>query len=81
LMHDGVEGLVAAGTGNGTLSQALELALLEAQALGVEVLRSTRCDAGPVAENGRGLPSAGGLSPVKARIELMLGLLSQARRA
>lgn len=81
LMHDGVEGLVVAGTGNGTLSQALEQALLDAQASGVQVLRSTRCDAGPVAENGRGLPAAGGLSPVKARVELLLRLLGQPQQS
>ncbi|MGM9515230.1 asparaginase [Roseateles sp. DB2] len=75
LVHEGVEGLVVAGTGNGTLSAALEQALLDAQAAGVQVLRSTRCDGGPVAENGRGLPSAGALSPVKARVELLLRLL------
>ena len=78
LLQDGVEGLVVAGTGNGTLSLALEQALLEAQTAGVRVLRSTRCDGGPVAENGRGLPTAGALSPVKARVELLLQLLKQA---
>lgn len=76
LVKDGVDGLVVAGTGNGTLSEALEQALLDAQAAGVRVLRSTRCDAGPVAENGRGLSAAGGLSPVKARVELLLQLLA-----
>lgn len=76
LVQDGVDGLVVAGTGNGTLSVALEQALLDAQAAGVRVLRSTRCDAGPVAENGRGLTAAGGLSPVKARVELLLQLLA-----
>ncbi len=78
LQQDGVAGLVVAGTGNGTLSLALEQALLDAQAAGVKVLRSTRCDGGPVAENGRGLPAAGALSPVKARVELLLQLLGQA---
>ena len=42
----GVQGLVVAGTGNGTVHQALEQALLEAQAAGVAVWRSTRCVAG-----------------------------------
>lgn len=81
LAHDGVEGLVVAGTGNGTLSTALEQALLDAQDAGVQVLRSTRCDGGPVAENGRGLAAAGALSPVKARVELMLRLLGQPQAA
>jgi L-asparaginase len=77
LVADGVEGLVVAGTGNGTLHQALEAALLEAQAGGVRVVRATRC------LDGRVLPHAGdvladsqGLSPVKARVALMLALLA-----
>lgn len=71
----GVDGLVAAGTGNGTLSAALDTALREAQAGGIKVWRSTRCDAGPVMDLPGLLPSAGALSPVKARIELILALL------
>lgn len=75
LLAMGVDGLVAAGTGNGTLSHALDEALREAQAAGVKVLRSTRCDGGPVMALPGLLPSAGALSPVKARIELILALL------
>ncbi|PTT76083.1 asparaginase, partial [Pelomonas sp. HMWF004] len=67
LVSAGSEGIVAAGTGNGTLSVALDAALREAQAAGVRVLRSTRCDAGPVMDLPGLLPSAGALSPVKAR--------------
>jgi L-asparaginase len=66
-------GLVVAGTGNGTLSAALEAALLKASAEGVAVLRSTRCAAGPVI--GGTLPTAGTLSPPQARVELLLQLL------
>jgi len=76
LLAHGVDGLVVAGTGNGTLSLALESALRGAQARGVRVLRSTRCDAGPVMASACGLPTAGALSPVKARIELLLELLA-----
>lgn len=71
----GIDGLVAAGTGNGTLSTTLAAALHEARAGGVKVWRSTRCDAGPVMDLPGLLPSAGALSPVKARIELILRLL------
>lgn len=78
LVAAGVRGLVAAGTGNGTLSVALDAALREAQAQGVRVLRSTRCDAGPVIALAGLLPTAGALSPVKARIELILALLAEA---
>ncbi len=74
LLAQGVNGIVVAGTGNGTLSARLSAALERAQAQGVHVLRSTRCDAGPVI--GGMLPSAGALSPVKARVELLLKLLA-----
>jgi len=77
LQSDGVDGLVAAGTGNGTVSQDLEAALREAHAAGVTVWRSTRCDAGPVFDLPGTLPAAGALSPVKARIALLLELLGR----
>ncbi|MGQ3051162.1 MAG: asparaginase [Roseateles sp.] len=76
LLSAGVDGIVAAGTGNGTLSVALDAALREAEARSVRVLRSTRCDAGPVMALPGLLPSAGALSPLKARIELILSLLA-----
>jgi L-asparaginase len=75
LVAQGVRGLVAAGTGHGTLHHDLEAALLRAQAAGVAVLRCTRCAAGPVLGESM-LASAGTLSPVQARIELMLRLLA-----
>lgn len=76
LVAAGVHGIVAAGTGNGTLSEALDQALREARQGGVTVWRSTRCDAGPVMELPGLLPGAGALSPVKARIEMILALLA-----
>ena len=48
LVQQGGRGLVAAGTGNGSLHQELEAALLEAQAAGVKVLRASRCAQGRV---------------------------------
>ena len=75
LLATGVDGIVAAGTGNGTLAEPLDAALHEAEARGVRIVRSTRCDAGPVMELPGLLPTAGALSPVKARIELILALL------
>jgi len=72
----GVRGLVVASTGNGTLHRELEAALVEAQGAGVAVLRSTRCHNGRVlATDGDVLPSAGDLTPTKARVELLLSLL------
>ena len=77
LVAAGVQGLVVAATGNGTLHHELEAALLQAQAAGVRVVRATRC------LEGRVLPRAGdaitdsqGLSPVKARVDLMLQLMA-----
>jgi L-asparaginase len=71
-----VRGLVVAATGNGTLHHALEAALREAQAAGLVVWRSSRCLAGAVlAKPGDVFPTAGALTPVQARVELMLELM------
>ncbi len=76
LLAQGVQGLVVAATGNGTLHHALEAALLKAQASGVEVVRASRCLNGRVLPKpGDAIPDSEGLSPVKARVELMLRLL------
>lgn len=72
----GVRGLVVAGTGNGTVHHALQSALLEAKRSGVIVWRSTRCLAGPVLPRPDDVfPSAGTLTAVQARIELLLQLM------
>lgn len=77
LVNDGVQGLVVAATGNGTMHHDLEAALLRAQAAGVKVLRATRCATGRVLPKpGDELPDSQGLSPVKARVALLLGLLN-----
>ncbi|MEJ8840083.1 asparaginase [Ramlibacter sp. AN1133] len=78
LVKDGVRGLVVAGTGNGTVHQALEAALLQAQSQGVAVRRTSRCLQGRVLPHaGDRLPAAEGLTPVKARIALMLELMGR----
>lgn len=74
-----VRGIVVAGTGNGTIHNDLVAALREAQALGIQVVRSTRCAWGfvvPGAASSDSFPHFDGLSPVKARIALMLNLLA-----
>ena len=77
LVRDGVHGLVVACTGNGTIHYALEAALLRALYAGVKVVRSTRCPEGQVLPKpGDLFPDSLGLSPVKARISLMLDLLN-----
>ena len=76
LVAHGVEGLVVAGTGNGSVHHELEAALRQARSRGVRVVRSTRCPQGRVlARPDDTLPDSAGLSPVKARIALMLELL------
>lgn len=76
LVAQGVDGLIAAGTGNGTLHQALQAALRRAEVNGVAVRRTTRVAEGPVLGAGdSGLRGYGALSAVQARIELMLELM------
>ena len=77
LVAQGVQGLVVACTGNGTLHHDLEAALLQAQAGSVRVVRATRCVNGRVLPKpGDLLPDSQGLSPVKARVALVLELLT-----
>ena len=71
-----VRGLVVAATGNGTVHHDLEAALIRAQTAGLKVLRATRCASGRVLPTpGNPFPDSQGLSPVKARVALMLALL------
>ena len=83
LLAAGVRGLVVATTGNGSVHADLEAALHAAQQQGVAVLRATRCLDGTIIEAALAqpdtLPSAGDLTPVKARVELMLRLLRPRR--
>ncbi|MEJ1169659.1 asparaginase [Variovorax sp. CCNWLW235] len=71
-----VRGLVLAATGNGTVHHALEAAALRAQDAGIAVLRATRCASGRILPRPDDkLRDAGALTPVKARIALMLELI------
>lgn len=77
LAAQGVHGLVVAATGNGSVHADLEASLVRAQASGVKVVRASRCAQGRVQDTPHDrLPHAGGLSPVKARIALLLELLA-----
>jgi L-asparaginase len=79
LVSDGVQGLVVAGTGNGTIHQRLEVALQRATAAGVAVLRASRVGRGAVSDKaGLAWPAAGELSPAQARVALQLQLLGLA---
>jgi L-asparaginase len=70
LMTAGVDGLVVAGTGNGTLHADLEAALVKAERAGIRVLRSTRSLSGGVVEPSDGAGTAridGAAPPADAR--------------
>ncbi len=76
LVAQGVQGIVVAATGNGTVHSALQAALLQAQDSGVRVVRATRCTNGRVLATAADvLADSDGLSPVKARIALALELM------
>lgn len=81
LVAAGVQGIVVAATGNGSLHYALESGLNSAREQGVDVRVTSKCPFGAVVGLPRhGLPLAhAGLSAEKARISLMLELLSRAR--
>jgi len=77
LLAQGVDGLVVATTGNGTVHHVLEAALVGAMGQGVPVWRATRCTSGRILPTpGAVLQDAGALSPVKARVALMLYLMA-----
>ncbi|EYC50979.1 asparaginase [Hylemonella gracilis str. Niagara R] len=76
-----LRGLVVAATGNGTVHHELEAALRHAQSCGVRVLLATRCAEGGLRARVRSTAgqdegfSTTDLSPLKARLALMLELL------
>lgn len=77
-----LDGIIVAGTGNGSVHQDLLAALLRARSQGVAVVRSTRCSQGRVlATRNDVFPDSHGLSPVKARIALMLATMADATTA
>jgi L-asparaginase len=75
LRAHGVDGLVIAGTGNATMHRDLAAAVERAMADGIDVLRCSRCAAGPV-QGGPDLPEGVSLTPAQARVELLLRLLA-----
>lgn len=72
-----VDGVVLAATGNGTLHHALEAAAGRAQSAGIAVVRATRCAQGRILATPHAtIRDAGALTPVKARVALLLELLT-----
>ena len=77
LVAAGVNGLVVAGSGNGTVHQSLLTALAEAQTLGVAVRLVSRCTEGQIVGLPAALPLAPlGLNAYKARVSLVLDCCS-----
>ncbi len=75
----GCAGLVVAGTGNGSVHEALLQALRRAEARGVVVWLTSRCGSGRIV----GKPVLGPavpLGPAQARVELTLALLGRLQR-
>ena len=72
LVAAGVQGLIVAGTGNGTIHQAMEQALLQASEQGVCVWCTTRCLEGQLVglPAGQGIPvaQAGGDEEIAAHV-------------
>ena len=79
LCAQGIDGIVVAATGNGAVHRELQDALVVAQSAGVVVLCTPRSGVGrahPQAIDR--LPMVDGLTPAKARVELMLRLMERA---
>ncbi len=78
LVDAGLKGLVVAGTGNGSISQALKEELLLAKSRGVEIRLASRCNQGPVVKTeNHAFSTSDVLNPAKARVALILELLSK----
>jgi len=81
LVQKGVKGIVLAGVGDGNTTDTAMAGLADAAKKGVAVVRATRTGSGIVARNIEvnddklGLIASMELSPQKARILLMLGLM------
>lgn len=76
LVASGVAGVVIACTGNGTLHCSLEAAIGRAEHSGVRIALASRCWDGRMVGRSSGLSHGiEGLSPVKARIQLLLELI------
>jgi L-asparaginase len=73
LVAAGFDGLLVAGTGNGSLHAELEAALERARAAGVAVRVTTRCASGRVI----GAPEPQPVGAAQARVALLLDLLAR----
>ena len=78
MQRAGVQGLVVAGTGNGSISSKMKESLVRAQIEKVQIRLSSRCHQGAVVPtSGHEFDATGALSPVKTRVALLLDIMSQ----
>ena len=78
LVKAGVQGLVVAGTGNGSVSSKLKESLLKAQIEKVQIRLSSRCNQGfVIPTSSHAFDATGALSPVKTRVALLLDIMSE----
>ena len=73
-----LRGIVVAGTGNGAIHEAMEVALAQAKQAGILVWRTTRCAYGEVVQGsvpGTDELAVANTSAVKARIDMLLALM------
>lgn len=77
LMVQNVDGIVVAGTGNGTISKDLVSALRQAASAGIAICLTTRCPQGQVVQDQTHMFEVSPLPAPQARVELLLELLSK----
>jgi L-asparaginase len=78
LVNAGVQGLVIAGTGNGSVSSKMKESLVRAQIAGVQIRLSSRCNQGAVIPtSNHAFDAKGALSPAKTRVALLLEIMSE----
>jgi L-asparaginase len=78
LVNAGVQGLVVAGTGNGSVSSKMKESLVRAQMAKVQIRLSSRCNQGAVVPTSSHVFDAkGALSPAKTRVALLLDIMSE----
>ena len=78
LVNAGVQGLVIAGTGNGSVSSKMKESLVRAQVAHVQIRLSSRCNQGAVIPtSSHAFDASAALSPVKTRVALLLDILSR----
>jgi L-asparaginase len=78
LVNAGVQGLVIAGTGNGSVSSKMKESLVRAQIAKIQIRLSSRCNQGAVIPTSSHVFEArSALSPAKTRVAMLLDIISE----